>query len=62
MTLALELERQWAEGEAKGRADGLAQGKLEMLKELVQKGMLTIKDAAGMIGLSEELFRKQEML
>ncbi len=38
MTLALEMEQKLAEG--------IAKGKIEMLKELVQKGMLTIKEAA----------------
>lgn len=58
MTLALEIEQKVAEGAAKAKAEG----KLEMLQELVQKGMITIKDAAGMIGLSEEVFRQQAML
>lgn len=33
-----------------------------MLRELVRDGILTIKEAAGRSGISEELFRKQAML
>ena len=62
MTLALEMERKWAEALSEGEARGEVKGKIEMLKELVRDGILTIKDAAKRAGLSEELFRKQAML
>ncbi|MBE6096530.1 MAG: hypothetical protein E7198_01865 [Schwartzia succinivorans] len=53
ITPALEIEKEkmlsWAEG------------RFQVLKELVGDGVLTVKEAAGKIGISEELF-KQKML
>ena len=52
-----------AEGEARGRAEGEARGKIigkiETLAGLVRKGLLSLKDAAVTMGLSENEFSAQ---
>ena len=74
MTFFMELRRREekgreegiAKGRAEGRAEGLAEGeakgtikgKAEALIELVQDGLLTMKEAAKRAGMSEEAFRK----
>ena len=52
-----------AEGIAEGRAEGIAEGTLKTLVALVQKGLLTMKDAAEQAGMTESDFQKkmQEM-
>ena len=45
-----------AKGIAEGRAEGRAEGKFETLAELVQRKLLSIKDAAEQAGLSEVEF------
>ena len=47
-----------AEGEAKGTIKGKAEGRWTTLMELVQDGLLTMKEAAKRAGMSEEAFRK----
>jgi predicted transposase YdaD len=60
---AMELFRE--EGRAEGRAEGLAEGRAEgivdTLISLVQKGLLSIKDAAAQLGITEVAFQ-QKML
>ena len=60
---AMELFRE--EGRAEGRAEGLAEGHAEgivdTLISLVQKGLLSIKDAAAQLGITEVAFQ-QKML
>lgn len=52
-----------AEGRAEGIAEGIAEGTLKTLVALVQKGLLTMKDAAEQAGMTERDFQKkmQEM-
>ena len=60
---AMELFRE--EGRAEGRAEGLAEGRAEgiidTLISLVQNGLLSIKDAAAQLGITEVAFQ-QKML
>ena len=60
---AMELFRE--EGRAEGRAEGLAEGRAEgiidTLISLVQNGLLSIKDAAAQLGITEAAFQ-QKML
>lgn len=58
MTLAMLIEEQRKEG----FAIGYAEGRLKILKKLVQTGKLTIPKAAEYAGLSEEVFKQQAML
>ena len=46
------LEELRAEGIAEGRAEGIAEGTLKTLVALVQKGLLTMKDAAEQAGMT----------
>ncbi len=46
------------EGREEGRAEGRAEGRWTTLVELVQEGILTLKDAAKRAGMSEDKFRK----
>ena len=48
---------------AEGRAEGIAEGTLKTLVALVQKELLTMKDAAEQAGMTERDFQKkmQEM-
>lgn len=48
-----------ARGEAKGKAEGKAEGKVETLLELVKEGLLSVKNAATKLDMSEEEFRKK---
>jgi len=43
----------------KERAEGRAEGVLETLVELVQKGLLTVKDAAEQAGMTQEEFQQK---
>lgn len=43
----------------KERAEGRAEGVLETLVELVQKGLLTVKDAAAQAGMTQEEFQQK---
>ena len=56
---AMELFRE--EGRAEGRAEGHAEGIIDTLISLVQKGLLSIKDAAAQLGIIEAAFQ-QKML
>ncbi len=44
---------------AEGRAEGKAEGKLLTFNDLVNKGVLSIKEASGYMGISEEEFKKK---
>ncbi len=48
-----------AEGRAEGRAQGRAEGEFETLTELVKKKLLSIKDAAEQVGMTETDFCKK---
>lgn len=50
-----------AEGLAEGRAEGRAEGIIDTLISLVQNGLLSIKDAAAQLGITEVAFQ-QKML
>lgn len=54
MTLALEIEKE--------KKQSWENGRFELLKELVNEGVLTIKEAAAKFGVSEELFKQRMML
>ena len=56
---AMELFRE--EGRAEGLAEGRAEGIIDTLISLVQKGLLSIKDAAAQLGITEAAFQ-QKML
>ena len=56
---AMELFRE--EGRAEGLAEGRAEGIVDTLISLVQKGLLSIKDAAAQLGITEVAFQ-QKML
>ena len=60
---AMELFREEgrAEGRADGRAEGRAEGIIDTLISLVQNGLLSIKDAAAQLGITEVAFQ-QKML
>ena len=45
-----------------GRREGRSEGRLEMLFDLVDKGLLSIAEAAVMTNLTEELFKKKMMV
>ncbi len=64
--MAAEKEAQKASEAMKAaetaRKDGKAQGRLELLKELVAAGVLTVSAAAKKFGDTEEAFRKMAML
>lgn len=51
-----------AEGRAEGKAEGRAEGKLELLKEMVNDGILNIKEAAKRAGMSEDMFKQKIMI
>ena len=53
---AIELGRE--EGHAEGRAEGLADGQRQTLLRLVQKGRLSVVEAAEELGVSEEEFQR----
>ena len=48
-----------AEGKVEGRAEGKIEGKLSLCDELVKKGVLTVKEASGYMGISEEEFKRK---
>ena len=56
--LAKGREEGRAEGLAEGEAKGTIKGRAGALIELVQDGLLTMKEAAKRAGMSEEAFRK----
>ena len=45
-----------AEGIIEGRAEGIIEGKLFTLYELVKDGIISIAEAAGRMGMTEEMF------
>lgn len=45
-----------ARGEVRGRAEGEAQGAMNILTTLVRKNLLSVKDAAEQVGMSETAF------
>jgi len=55
----MELFRE--EGRAEGRAEGREEGIIDTLISLVQNGLLSIKDAAAQLGITEAAFQ-QKML
>ena len=54
---AMELFRK--EGRAEGLAEGRAEGIIDTLISLVQNGLLSIKDAAAQLGITEVAFQKK---
>ncbi len=46
------------EAHEEGRKEGRKEGRWTTLAELVHKGILTIRDAAKMAGMTEDKFRK----
>ena len=59
MTWEQEQMEAEARGEARGEAKGKAEGKVETLLELVKEGLLSVKNAAIKLDMSEEEFRKK---
>lgn len=51
-----------ARGKAQGEAPGEARGKIEILKSLVTKGIISISVAAKELGVSDEAFKKMAAL
>ena len=47
------------EGRAEGRAEGRKEGILYALTDLVRKGLLSLRDAAGQAGMNEEEFAER---
>ena len=66
MTLALEMDRQYAEGKAEGKAEGRIEGKAEGMLRLAvslwKKGKLTESEAAEEAGVSLDEFQKAVLL
>lgn len=56
------LRRGEARGKAQGEAQGEARGKIEILKSLVTKGIISISVAAKELGVSDEAFKKMAAL
>ena len=56
---ALIREDAYRSGCEDGRAQGLAQGRLKTFFELVTAGLLSLKDAAAMLQMTEDAFRAQ---
>ncbi|MBQ9982002.1 MAG: hypothetical protein IJP18_05495 [Oscillospiraceae bacterium] len=55
-----EIKEEWlAEGMSLGLEQGLSQGKLLTLIELVKEGMLTLIDAAGKAGMTVSEFEEK---
>ena len=54
-----EAKRIKNEGIAEGRVEGRMEGIFDTLVSLVQKGLLSVKDAAAQAGVSEAIFRKK---
>lgn len=54
--LAIEEGRE--EGLAEGRQEGLAEGQKKTLLSLVQKGRLSVSEAAEELGITEEEFQR----
>ena len=55
-TMCELFENTLQKGRAEGIAEGKAEGRLSMLVELVNKKLLTIRDAAAQLDISEEAF------
>ena len=54
------VEAKWeAIGEARGEAMGKAIGILKTLTDLVQKGLLNIRDAAEQVNMTDNQFREE---
>lgn len=56
------LRRGEARGKAQGEAQGEARGKIEILKSLVTKGIISISVATKELGVSDEAFKKMAAL
>lgn len=56
------LRRGEARGKAQGEAQGEARGKIEILKSLVTKGIISISVAAKELVVSDEAFKKMAAL
>lgn len=60
--LELYSEKLLRRGKAQGEAQGEARGKIEILKSLVTKGIISISVAAKELGVSDEAFKKMAAL
>ena len=47
------------EGRAEGRVEGRAEGQLLTYNKLVNKGVMSVKEASGYMGISEEEFKRK---
>ena len=59
MTLLEHYEIEREEGRKEGLEEGRKEGFIEALMQLVEEGLLTIKDAAARAGMPEDAFRKK---
>ena len=55
MTYYMELRR----SEERGREEGREEGRLEALKSLVAANLLSLKDAAAAVGMSEDHLKER---
>ena len=60
--LELYSEKLLRRGEERGKEQGEARGKIEILKSLVTKGIISISVAAKELGVSDEAFKKMAAL
>lgn len=51
------IEKMMSESKSKGKAEGKAEGKMSAFAELVKDGLLSVKDAAARMGMTEDEFR-----
>ena len=58
MTLEMKFKDIREEGMAQGIAQGITQGSQNTLIKLVNDGLISVKDAALQLGVSEEAFEK----
>ena len=58
MTLALEMDRKYAEGRAEGRAEGILKNALASVRNLVAKNNMSPQDAIDLLGYDKELSAK----
>lgn len=56
---AEQMELFKEDGRREGRAEGRSEGIFDTLLSLVQKGLLSIKDAAAQAGITETAFRQK---
>ena len=48
----------WEDGREEGLKEGLKDGRVTMCTELIQSGLLSVKDAAMKLGMPEEELKK----